>query len=124
MAQYPTHRFRTPKDDLGVPQDENHLLIEWFKGDARVVFSFTKKEVVNGNFALDCHFAANKKALRLIKESISDFTAMVQTEIPCCRMLLANIKKPSVKRLVNKCGFVYLGDIENNHYYVRKLWAE
>ena len=108
--------FRPATERLGVPFDDNHGLVEWFKGDARVVFSFARR----GN-ALDCHFAANKKALRHLKRAIDDFCELVKNEVEWCTMIVSIVIKGSVKKLVSKCEFNHLLSNDKYSIYVRIL---
>ena len=108
--------FRPATETLGVPLDENHGLVEWFDGEARVVFSFARR----GN-ALDCHFAANKKALRHLRRAFDDFCELVRSEVKWCTMIISINNKDSVERLIKKLGFTYLISNEDCKAYVRSL---
>jgi hypothetical protein len=108
--------FRPVTETLGVPLDENHGLVEWFDGGAIVVFSFARR----GN-ALDCHFAANKKALRHLRQAFNDFCELVKNEVEWCTMIVSIVIKSSVKRLVSKCGFNHLLSNDEYSIYVRVL---
>lgn len=111
-------KFRKPSETLGVVYDENHLLVEWFD-NGRVVFSFARQ-----GDAISAHFAADKKGLRHVKQAINDFCAWVRENAPWCRMVLAAAKKPSVKRICEKCGFEYAFNAKGHDIYARKIWAE
>ena len=108
--------FRPVTETLGVPLDENHGLVEWFDGGAIVVFSFARR----GN-ALDCHFAANKKALRHLRRAFDDFCELVRTEVKWCTMIISINNKDSIERLVKKLGFTYLASDEDCKAYMRSL---
>jgi hypothetical protein len=108
--------FRPVTETLGVPLDENHGLVEWFDGEAIVVFSFARR----GN-ALDCHFAANKKALRHLRRSFDDFCDLVKSEVEWCTMIIAIINKISVERFILKCKFDLLSRHDDYLIYKRNL---
>lgn len=65
------------------------------------------------------HFSASKKDLRLIRPAIEAFISWIFAEYPWCRMILATIKKPSVKRLVERVGFEHVIDSEGQSVYMR-----
>ena len=91
-----------PKDLMGAAYDHNHTALGWNK-KGKVVFTFARR-----GDALDCHFAADKKALRHIREAISDFIAWVRKNILWCKMLLASIEKNSVVKVVSSLNFKYV----------------
>ncbi len=101
-------------DSMGVASSENHVMVELLIDGSRIVVSSTR----HGN-AMSCHFAAEKKALRHMKNAIEEFIQFVFKECQWCEMILANIKKTSVKKLVEKCGFFPVCEINDNTLYVR-----
>jgi len=88
-------------DMWGLTHNKNYHVFKWLDGD--VLFSVARL----GNGAT-CHFAA--KDLRCIKEAINEFVEFVFYLFDWCTMVLAIIEKPSVKRIVLKCGFEKLND--------------
>jgi len=109
--------FKQPEDDwLGLPVDENHLVIEW-EGPGRILFSYARR----GKGGLSCHFASNSDGLRHIKTAIDDFAHYVRETMPWCKMLLAVVGRPSVARLIQKCDFHYVTSNERADAYARKL---
>tara|TARA_R110000851_G_C12885232_1_gene546516 strand:- start:391 stop:672 length:282 start_codon:yes stop_codon:yes gene_type:complete len=89
------------------------MCVEWTK-KGRIVFSFAQR-----GKAIAGHFAADKKGLRHIKEAINDFCEWAFYTFEWCRMMLAMIQKPSVERIVRKCGFVFLGESTKAKIYMR-----
>lgn len=102
-------------NDLNVPRDDNHILCEW-RGNGRIVFSFS----MMGN-AISAHFASGPKSLRYIKGAIEEFSDHIKVFFPWCTMILANIDRPSVIRLVKKCGFGYVASYGKCTVYARIL---
>ena len=104
-----------PSDLMGAPTDENHTALGWNK-KGKVVFTFARR-----GDALDCHFAADKKALRHVKEAISDFIAWVRKNIHWCKMILAAINRRSVVKVVAKLNFNYVTEAEGHSIYARYI---
>ena len=102
-----------PTDLMGAAFDHNHTALGWNE-KGKVVFTFARR----GN-ALDCHFAADRKALRHIKEAISDFIAWVRKNIKWCKMILASTNRKSVIRVVTKLKFQYVTSQDHCKIYVR-----
>ena len=111
--------FSYPDDLMGVPHDKDCSFLQWSKGDAKVVFSY-KAKGTQSDFVLDCHFAANKKALRHIRQAINEFCS-IMFEHDRCLAICAAVKRSSVERLVKKCGFTKFGVStgENINVYAR-----
>jgi len=101
-------------DDLGVVKTKKHVLMQWTDGIHRVVCSATR----HGD-ALSCHFAASKDSLRYIKQAINEFTPWAFNVCPWCKMIIANIKRQSVKRVVEKCGFELFAYFDENSLYFK-----
>ena len=105
-----------PTDLMGVPFDNNHLAIGWKKKGC-VVFSF--RHLSGGS--LDCHFSANKEALRHIREAINDFIEWVRTTYPECYRIVAAINRNSVSKIVESINFKYVGNLEGHLIYERLI---
>lgn len=103
-------------NDLGIARDENHLLFRWLELDCLVIFSVTRK----GN-AISCHFASDSRGLRKLKKAISEWIEFCTLSLEWCKIILANIKKPSVERLVKKLGFEQIAQIEDSRVWARYL---
>ncbi len=71
--------------------------------------------------ALFCHFSAGKQAVRYIGEAIEEFCALISAIMPWCNKIMACIKRPSVERLVKRCGFIHVIDHEYLKVYARFL---
>lgn len=104
-----------PNDLMGAPSDENHTALGWNK-NGKVVFTFARR-----GEAIDCHFAANKKALRHMREAISDFIAWVRKNLPWCKMILAAVATDSVDRLLNKIKFQLVTVYKGCNIYARYI---
>lgn len=100
-------------DLIGLCVDENHLVFRWH-GPGKVLFSVSRR----GN-AASCHFASNKQGLRYIKKAVDEFVEFVFWLFPWCIMILAQVKRPSVGRLIEKVGFARVADIEEFTVYAR-----
>lgn len=106
----------TPYDGdlMGLVANGNHLVFKWSNDSCKVLFSVTKK-----GSAASCHFASDKKGLRLIRRAIDEFCAFVFSNLNWCKMIIAAINKPSVCRIVEKVGFFHIGNAENCKIYIR-----
>lgn len=113
-------KFKAASGDLmGVLMTPPRVAIEWV-GPGRVVFSFTQL-----GEAISAHFSADKKGLRYLKQAIEDFCEWAFEAFDWCRMILAIVGKPSVVRLIKKCGFSHVTDIDDNMVYTRlKSWEK
>ncbi|MAT39718.1 MAG: hypothetical protein CL946_08960 [Ectothiorhodospiraceae bacterium] len=87
--------------------DDNHLIFKWC-GEGHIIASLARK----GN-AISAHLSSDKKGLRHLKTAINDFCVFVFWLFDWCEMVLAQINRPSVERVVTKCGFSYLATAEN-----------
>lgn len=104
-----------PDDDLyGLYMDENYIALTY--GD-NIRFSFADR-----GKAISAHFSANKQGLRDIKPAIGAFCRWAFDEYGA-EMVLAQTKKDSVARLVERCGFEYAFTKDNCRVYGRKSWA-
>lgn len=102
--------------DCGVAQNENHLLVEWRdEQNKRVVFSFSQY----GN-AISAHFACEKESLREVKPAIMEFIDWAFWAFPWSRVIIAKVDRPSVKRMILKCGFDWLLGVGEVDVYMRK----
>lgn len=100
------------EDWLGVAHDGNHEVFRW--SEARLFVSCCKK-----GEGISAHFATDRPGTRHIKQAIEEFCAWTFDVLPWCRIIFACIVKPSVERLVVKCGFSYLETIDDLHIYAR-----
>ena len=102
-------------DDLGVYQGENYLLAEW-NGRGKVVFSMTRR-----GDAMLCHFSAEKKALRDVKQAVAEFIAWVFYVSPWCKMICAPAyPKSGIERMLRRFGFLLCAhDDEGRNIFMR-----
>ncbi len=101
-------------DCLGLTCNDKHLKYQWVRDDCEVYFSVARL----GN-AASCHFSSDKPGLRNIKQAIDEFVGYVFSIFDWCTMVLANVKKPSVARIVEKCGFVKIAKHSDGIVYMR-----
>lgn len=97
----------------GIAHNENYRCVKWRGGN--VVFSYAKR-----GDALTCHFAAKPDSLRLVKPAIDEFCEWAKSNYKFVKMFLATVDKPSVGRVIEKVGFIYLYDIDNFKVYARR----
>jgi len=100
-------------DLMGLPTNENHLVFRW-SGPGKILFSVARR----GNSA-SCHFASNKKGLRYIKKAVDEFVQFVFWLFDWCIMVLAQVKKASVVRLIEKVGFMPVTQVGEIMIYAR-----
>lgn len=107
-------RFSPYSGDLmGLYVDENHLVFRWH-GPGKILFSVSRR----GN-AASCHFASNKHGLRYIKKAVDEFVRFVFWLFDWCTMVLAQVTKASVGRLIEKVGFMPVTSTEDFTVYAR-----
>jgi len=100
-------------DLMGLTTDDNHLVLLW-TGPGKVLFSVSRR----GN-AASCHFASDRTGLRYLKQAIDDFVLFVFWLFDWCTMVLAQVRKDSVGRLIKKVGFLPVADIDDITVYAR-----
>lgn len=91
-------------DLMGLYVDENYIVFKWL-GAGLILVSVSQR----GN-AVCAHFACDRAGVKRIKKAISDFTVFAFETFGWCRMILAQVTRPSVERLVKRCGFIYVGE--------------
>lgn len=101
-------------DLMGLTTTPNHLVFRWNRNDCKILFSAARQ----GN-AMSCHFASDKSGLRLLKEAIDKFVCCVFQAFSWCTMVLANVNKPSVGRLIEKVGFAPIAKADDMTIYAR-----
>lgn len=92
--------------------DDRHEVFRWDK--ASVFCSCCQK-----GEAISAHFSVDREGIRLLKQAIDEFCHWAFAVLPWCKMIFACIVRPSVERLVVKCGFSFLDVIDNIRVYVR-----
>lgn len=92
--------------------DENYMAALWL-GPKDVMFSFAKR-----GKAMSCHFATDD-GQRYIRDAIEEFIAWVFKEYGWCRMVLAQVKTPSVERLLTRIGFNFVIEHDGCKVYQR-----
>lgn len=106
-------------DLMGLAVTPSHLVFRWNVDFCTILFSMTKQ-----GLSANCHFASNKSGLRYIKEAVDKFVRFVFSAFDWCRMVVANIQRPGVCRMVEKVGFKWVADSENAKIYARlREWA-
>lgn len=93
---------------MGLPTNDDHLVFRWNNPDCKVLFSVTRL----GDVA-SCHFASDKAGLRSLAKAIDEFVLYVFCLLDWCTMVIAQTTRPSVGRLIRKCGFVEAGVIND-----------
>ena len=97
---------------MGLLVDENHLVFKWTKGN--VLFSVSRR----GN-AASCHFAADKAGLRHLREAMNSFAEHVFWWFDWCTMIIAQVVRPSVGRLIQSIGFLEVTQADGATVYAR-----
>ena len=100
-------------DLMGLTTNDNHLVFRWV-GPGKILFSVSRR----GN-AASCHFASDRTGLRHLKQAIDDFVLFVFWLFDWCIMVLAQVSKPSVGRVIEKCGFSAVADCKEGTIYMR-----
>ena len=100
-------------DLMGLITDQNHLVFRW-QGPGKVLFSVSRR-----GSAASCHFASDTPGLRHLKKAIDAFVLFVFWLFDWCTMVLAQVKRPSVGRLIEKVGFMPVTTIGDITVYAR-----
>ncbi len=100
-------------DLLGLYVDENYRVFRW-NGPGKVLFSVSRR----GN-AASCHFASDKEGLRHLKQAIDDFVLFVFCLFDWCTMVIAQVQRDSVGRLIEKVGFLPVTVVDDITVYMR-----
>lgn len=104
---------------MGLCTNENHAVFVWH-GPGKVLFSVTQQ-----GKAASCHFASDKKGLRHLKQAIDEFVQFVFCSLKSVTMVLAQVSKPSVGKLIEKLDFKPVTDTQGFTVYMRlRQWAE
>jgi len=108
---YNGDEFNESDPYYGLARDEAHDVYRW-GGEGTILFSITQMGSV-----VSAHFASDKTGLRHVKPAIKEFCDFVFNACEWCEMITANIDTPSVKRIVEKCGFKYLATAQGLDIY-------
>lgn len=99
---------------MGLPVTDNHMIFRWRHPDCKVLFSVTQM-----GEAVSCHFASCPKGLRHLKKAIDEWCQFVFQALDWCTMVIAQVVKPSVGRLIEKCGFSQVAEVDGLMIYTR-----
>ena len=106
--------FEPYSGDLqGLAVTESHDVYRW-KGPGKVLFSACKQ-----GQSINAHFASDKSGLRYIKTAINDFVDFVFWLYDWCTMVIANVGRPSIGRVIEKVGFTPFAECEKGVFYMR-----
>ncbi len=92
--------------------DENYLVVLWL-GPRDVMFSYAQR-----GKAMSCHFATDD-GQRYVREALEEFFTWIFKHYRWCQMILAQIKAPSVVRLVERMGFQFVIEADGHKVYQR-----
>ena len=96
----------------GLHSDDNHIFFRWSKGE--VYASVSRR-----GDAISAHLSCNASALRRLKQAINEFCDYTFWLFDWCKMILAQVTRPSVGRVVLKCGFYPVGVADDITIYAR-----
>ena len=96
----------------GLYCDDNHMVFKWVRGE--VYASLCRR-----GDAVSAHLACGASSLRVLKEAINEFCEYAFWLFDWCKMILAQVTRPSVGRVVLKCGFYPVGVADNVTIYAR-----
>ena len=100
-------------DLMGLTANKSHLVFRW-SGPGKVLFSVSRR-----GDAASCHFASDKMGLRHLKKAIDSFVLFVFWLFDWCTMALAQVKRSSVGRLIEKVGFMPVTTVDDITVYAR-----
>ena len=99
---------------MGLPRNENYLVFRWDNEDCNILFSVCRM----GN-AANCHFASDKKGKKFIKEAINKWCDFVFDIFDWCEMVTGVVKDKKIGKLIEKCNFEHVTDLEEVSIYMR-----
>lgn len=86
----------------------DHQVWRWMESEVYV--SMTRRDN-----AIFCHFSAAPEALRHLKKATNELVSLLFELNPWCQVVMGSIKRDSVARLMEKCGFEHV----INHEYLK-----
>ena len=106
-------------DLMGLPTNENHLVFKWINPACKMLFSMTRQ----GN-AASCHFASDKRGMLKIRTVINLFCEFIFDNFDWCKMILAKVELKKIGRIIERCGFKKINEINEINIYMRaKSWV-
>lgn len=101
----------------GLIHNQNHVVYRWDRNDCNVYFSVTKLDNV-----ISAHFSSDKEGLKLMKDAIEECFEFLMDEYKWCEKIAGLVKRESVGRLIEKCGFVKkaYNEEQDIHIYERE----
>lgn len=98
----------------GLFSTENYMIFKRV-GPGNIYFSLTQK----GKAAF-CHFVSDSQGLRHVKRAFNEFCLFVFSLFDWCTMVLAYVSdRPSIERVLMKCGFDLVGLSKSGTAYMR-----
>ena len=101
-------------DLMGLTTTKNHIVFRWNRDDCKVLFSAARQ----GN-AMSIHFASDSSGVKHVKKALDMFCVSLFLSFPWCTMILGNVSRPSVGRMIQKIGFHPFADCEKGQIYMR-----
>ena len=98
---------------MGLCTNDNHAVFRW-RGPGKILFSVTQQ-----GLAASCHFASDHDGLRHLKKAIDEFVQFVFCSLKSVTMVLAQVKRSSVGRLIEKVGFMPVTKVNDITVYAR-----
>lgn len=98
-----------------LPKNDSYIVFKYFDKSCKILFSVTRQ----GKAAV-CHFYSDKPGLRKLKQAILCWCTFCFSIFNWCEMIVGLIEKPSVKRLVTRCGFENAGNFKNIYIMIKE----
>jgi hypothetical protein len=104
-------------DTGNLATSENYLNFRWKNPDCNILFSATRR----GNAVLS-HLSSDKLGLRKLEQALNEWCEFCFYIYEWCEFIVGVIERPSIRRLAERCGFVYLADdkIGKRKIYIRR----
>jgi len=100
----------------GLMTSDKYLNFKWINPDCNILFSVTRQ----GN-AASVHFASDEAGRYKLKEAVEDWCEFCFWLFDWCTIIVGVIKRHSVCKLAEKCGFTYLMPLGDKLVYVRGI---
>lgn len=101
-------------DLMGLAVTPNHIVFRWNVQHCTILFSLTQQ-----GRAANIHFASDKAGLRHVKTAIDRFVQFIFSAFDWCEMVIGNVGRASIGRLIEKIGFVPFADCDKGTFYMR-----
>ena len=99
----------------GLMTSDKYLNFKWLDPTCNILFSVTRQ----GN-AATTHFTSDKTGLPKLKKACKDWCEFCFWLFDWCTMVIGIVKKRSVSKLMERCGFIQIISNNGKSVYIRR----